>query len=105
MQAGLAQRHYQTASLFSDGEKRRDTEWNTSLSLWHRALHFGGITPRLTVAYYRNNSNDAFYEYDKLRTFIEFNKQLDCGAFFVNDIYFVSLLFYFAKRFISVFEN
>ena len=74
MQAGLAQRHYQTASLFSDGEKRRDTEWNTSLSLWHRALHFGGITPRLTVAYYRNNSNDAFYEYDKLRTFIEFIK-------------------------------
>ena len=74
VQAGLAQRHYQTASFFSDGEKRRDTEWNTSLSLWHRALHFGGITPRLTVAYYRNNSNDAFYEYDKLRTFIEFNK-------------------------------
>ena len=74
VQAGLAQRHYQTASLFSDGEKRRDTEWNTSLSLWHRALHFGGITPRLTVAYHRNHSNDAFYEYDKLRTFIEFNK-------------------------------
>ena len=74
VQAGLAQRRYQTASFFSEGKKRRDTEWNTSLSLWHRALHFGGMTPRLTVAYHRNHSNDAFYEYDKLRTFIELNK-------------------------------
>ena len=32
------------------------------------------MTPRLTVAYHRNHSNDAFYEYDKLRTFIELNK-------------------------------
>lgn len=71
---GLGAAALSNGEFFSDGEKRRDTEWNTSLSLWHRALHFGGITPRLTVAYYRNNSNDAFYEYDKLRTFIEFNK-------------------------------
>ncbi|MBZ5718219.1 surface lipoprotein assembly modifier [Haemophilus influenzae] len=47
---------------------------NTSLSLWHRALHFKGITPRLTLSHRETRSNDVFNEYEKNRAFVEFNK-------------------------------
>lgn len=56
------------------GERRRDKELNTSLSLWHRALHFKGITPRLTLSHRETRSNDVFNEYEKNRAFVEFNK-------------------------------
>lgn len=69
-----AERRYEMPSFFSDGEKRHDKELSSALSLWHRALHFGGITPRLTVSRHRTISNDVFYEYSKTRAFIELNK-------------------------------
>lgn len=56
------------------GKRRRDKELNTSLSLWHRALHFKGITPRLTLSHRETRSNDVFNEYEKNRAFVEFNK-------------------------------
>ncbi|MDO5639379.1 MAG: surface lipoprotein assembly modifier [Neisseria sp.] len=74
LSAGYAQRRYQTPSFLSEGVKRRDKEWNASLSLWHRALHFGGVTPRFTISRLRTQSNDAFYSHGKTRSFIELNK-------------------------------
>ncbi len=74
LSAGYAQRRYQTPSFFSEGVKRRDKEWNTSLSLWHRALHFGGVTPRFTISRQRTQSNDVFQSHGKTRSFIELNK-------------------------------
>ncbi|EPH8870868.1 surface lipoprotein assembly modifier [Neisseria gonorrhoeae] len=73
---GVAKRHYEKPGFFSSfkGERRRDKESDTSLSLWHRALHFKGITPRLTLSHRETWSNDVFNEYEKNRAFVEFNK-------------------------------
>ena len=74
LRLSAAQRHYQTPSFFSNQEKRHDKEMDASLSIWHRAIHFKGITPRLTVAHHKTWSNDKFYEYGKTRMFVEFSK-------------------------------
>lgn len=74
LRLSAAQRRYQTPSFFSNQEKRRDKEMDVSLSIWHRAVHFKGITPRLTVAYHKTWSNDKYYEYGKTRMFVEFSK-------------------------------
>ncbi|WP_165006759.1 surface lipoprotein assembly modifier [Neisseria yangbaofengii] len=74
LQLNAAKRHYHDASFFSNGDKRQDKELGATLSLWHRAVHFKGITPRLTVSHHKNLSNDKFYEYGKSRMFIELGK-------------------------------
>ncbi|WP_273403915.1 porin family protein [Actinobacillus porcinus] len=53
---------------------QRNKEYGAQLSLWHRAFHFGGITPRVTFAYNKVKSNHAFFTYDKKRLFLEFTK-------------------------------
>ncbi|QLB43839.1 surface lipoprotein assembly modifier [Mannheimia pernigra] len=52
---------------------QRNKEYGVQVSLWHRALHFKGITPRLTWQYNKVKSNHAFYNYDKNRVYIEFS--------------------------------
>lgn len=74
LQLNAAKRHYDDASFFSNGDKRQDKELGATLSLWHRAVHFKGITPRLTIAHNRTLSNDKFYEYGKSRMFVELSK-------------------------------
>lgn len=74
LRLSAAQRRYKTPSFFSNQENRRDKEMDASISLWHRAVHFKGITPRLTVAHHKTWSNDKFYEYGKTRMFVEFSK-------------------------------
>ncbi|WP_191963621.1 surface lipoprotein assembly modifier [Neisseria zalophi] len=74
VQVGAARRLYQTPSFFSQGERRSDKELYTSVSLWHRALHFYGITPRLTFSHSRTSSNDVYYNHKKNRMFIEMGK-------------------------------
>ena len=76
LRVGVAQRRYEKPSFFSSfkGERRRDRELDTSLSLWHRALHIKGITPRLTLSHRETWSNDVMNEYEKNRAFVEFNK-------------------------------
>ncbi|VEH86332.1 outer membrane protein OmpU [Neisseria animaloris] len=74
MQIGGARRLYDTPTFLSNGERREDKEWNASVSLWHRAVHFGGITPRLTFSHNRTSSNDVFHEHSKNRAFIELSK-------------------------------
>ena len=54
LRLSAAQRHYQAPSFFSNEQNRRDKEASASLSVWHRALHFKGITPRLTIAHNKN---------------------------------------------------
>lgn len=39
---------------------QRNKEYGVQVSLWHRALHFKGITPRLTWQYNKVKSNHAF---------------------------------------------
>lgn len=57
------------------GIKRQDMDYNTSLSLWHRNVHFAGMTPRLSLVHNRNDSNHPFYDVKKSNVFIQFNKK------------------------------
>ncbi|HHW7570956.1 TPA: surface lipoprotein assembly modifier [Mannheimia haemolytica] len=52
---------------------QRNSEYGVQASIWHRALHFKGITPRLTWQYNKVKSNHSFYSYDKNRVYIEFS--------------------------------
>lgn len=74
LQLSYARRRYETPSFFSNGEPRRDKEAGAAVSVWHRAVHFSGITPRLTFSRHRTSSNDAFYGYGKNRLFVELGK-------------------------------
>ena len=74
LQLAAAKRHYDGASHFSNGDNRQDKELSAALTLWHRALHFKGITPRLTVSHQKILSNDPYYEHGKSRMFIELGK-------------------------------
>lgn len=73
-QVGVAKRFYKTPSFFSAGAKRRDKELNTSVSIWHRAVHYEGLTPRLTFSHQRTSSNDPYHSNDRNRMFIELGK-------------------------------
>lgn len=74
LRLSAAQRRYQAPGFFSNEQNRRDKEASASLSVWHRALHFKGITPRLTIAHNKTWSNDKFYEYGKTKMFVELSK-------------------------------
>lgn len=52
---------------------QRNKEYGVQASIWHRAVHFKGITPRLTWQYNKVKSNHTFYSYDKNRVYIEFS--------------------------------
>lgn len=54
---------------------QHNKEYGAQFSIWHRAVHWWGITPRLTYSYTKTNSNHAFYSYDKHRVFVDFSKR------------------------------
>lgn len=54
---------------------QRNKEYGFQASIWHRAVHFWGITPRLTYNFTKTRSNHVFYTYDKHKVFIDFSKQ------------------------------
>lgn len=56
------------------GIVQRNKEYGAQASVWHRAVHFWGLTPRLTYQYNKTQSNHPFYTYDKHRSFIELSK-------------------------------
>ncbi|MCF7520641.1 surface lipoprotein assembly modifier [Neisseria sp. ZJ106] len=66
-------RRYQAPNFWQSVQKNR--EFSANVSVWNRALHFWGITPRLTWQYQQTKSNQKFYTHDKNRLFIELNKQ------------------------------
>ncbi|MDU8924452.1 surface lipoprotein assembly modifier [Pasteurellaceae bacterium LIM206] len=82
LQLSYAHRHYKSAvtksrTFFAPpfyAEKQKNREFGITLSLWHRQLHWLGITPRLTWAYQQTDSNHPFAEYDKNRVYLEFGK-------------------------------
>ncbi|WGE69356.1 surface lipoprotein assembly modifier [Actinobacillus equuli subsp. haemolyticus] len=69
-----AQKNYK-APMPIFGITQRNKEYGASLSLWHRAVHYWGITPRLTYSFNKVKSNHVFYSYDKHRAFVEFSKR------------------------------
>lgn len=73
LNAGYSQRRYQGLNFFNIIQRNR--EYNAQISLWHRAVHFRGITPRLTWSYQKNRGNHPLYRYQKQRLFIELGRQ------------------------------
>lgn len=69
-----AQKNYQ-APMPIFGITQRNKEFGVQASVWHRAVHFMGITPRLTYSFNKVKSNHSFYSYDKHRVFIDFSKR------------------------------
>ncbi|OOF71023.1 surface lipoprotein assembly modifier [Rodentibacter caecimuris] len=53
---------------------QKNKEYSLSLSLWHRAVHFWGITPRIIWSYQKTDSNNSFSNYDKNRIYFDFTK-------------------------------
>lgn len=70
----LAQKRYK-APMPIFNVTQRNKEFGIQASIWHRAVHLWGITPRLTYSFTKTNSNHVFYSYDKHRLFLEFTKQ------------------------------
>lgn len=71
--AAHAHRHYRAAGFF--GKRQHNRESSLNVSVWHRNLHFWGITPRLTWHYQKTDSNLPLYTYGKHRVFMEISKQ------------------------------
>lgn len=72
--ASFGQRRYLAPMPWPVLETRRDKTLNLSISLWHRNVHFLGITPRLTFRHTRNRSNVFLYGYRKNNLFVEMSK-------------------------------
>lgn len=71
--ASVGKSHYQGKDIV--GIQRQDTVYDTSMSVWHKNIHFWGITPRLTVSYSDTHSNHPFYEIAKSNAYVQFSKK------------------------------
>lgn len=69
---GVAKRDYKEMTFL--GKKQKNKEYSLSLSLWHKELHFMGVTPRITLNYTKTDSNIAIYSYDKKQIFFDVSK-------------------------------
>lgn len=54
--------------------RRKDKEYAASLSVWHRRVHFWGITPRLVGTWQKSDSNHPLYRFQKSNLFIQIGK-------------------------------
>ncbi|WP_078253393.1 surface lipoprotein assembly modifier [Moraxella pluranimalium] len=71
---GYAHRRYH-APMPIFNQTQSNHEYHIQGSIWHRNIHFMGITPRLTWQYQHQNSNIALYEYRKNHAFVELSKR------------------------------
>ncbi|MGR6980336.1 surface lipoprotein assembly modifier [Testudinibacter sp. P27/CKL/0425] len=55
--------------------RQKNKEYGGQINLWHRNIHFWGITPRITWSYNKVDSNNAFYSYDKNSVYLEMSKR------------------------------
>ena len=69
---GYGVRNYKAVDYH--GKKERKEEFTGSLSLWHKAIHYQGFTPRLTLSYQSTDSNVPISKFDKFQGFVELNK-------------------------------
>ncbi|EBE9837580.1 DUF560 domain-containing protein [Salmonella enterica subsp. enterica serovar Newport] len=56
------------------GVKKKNHEYSTSVTLWHRDIYILGLTPKITWNYQRTDSNHPFYDTEKNRIFLSFSK-------------------------------
>ncbi|MGP1519880.1 MAG: surface lipoprotein assembly modifier [Haemophilus parainfluenzae] len=72
LSVAYARRAYKGEDLL--GIRQKNKEYQSNVTLWHRNVYFEGITPKITWSYQKNNSNHAFYRYDKNRIYLEMSK-------------------------------
>ena len=72
LSVAYARRVYKGEDLL--GIRQKNKEYQTNVTLWHRNVYFGGITPKITWSYQKNESNHPFYRYDKNRIYLEMSK-------------------------------
>ncbi|QIM67570.1 hypothetical protein A4G16_09470 [Mannheimia granulomatis] len=71
LSVSYALKQYRGPNFFNITQKNK--EYGIQASLWHRAVHFWGITPRLTWSYTKIKSNHPFNNYDKNRIYLDFS--------------------------------
>ncbi len=54
------QKKYKGIDLFNI--KRQDKDYRAELSVWHRALHFYGLTPKFILSWDKTDSNHFYYD-------------------------------------------
>lgn len=59
-------------SFFKVVQKNR--EYGVNFTIWHRSVHWLGITPKITWAYQKTTSNNPFSEYERNRIYLTFSK-------------------------------
>ena len=69
---GIAKRSYKERTYF--GIIQDNKEYSTSVSLWHKKVHFAGFTPKVTWSYSKTDSNIPIYSYDKHQVFFDISK-------------------------------
>lgn len=72
-QIGIAQRDYQAPDIFQI--QRQDTEYFMQTTLWHKALHWKGFTPKITWQWQKTDSKHFIYDRDKNQVFLEISKR------------------------------
>lgn len=60
---------------FFFSKTRKDNEFSSNFALWHRNIHFYGVTPKINFRYQKINSNiPAFYSRTNKQWFLSFEK-------------------------------
>ncbi len=63
------------------GIQQKNREYTTTITLWHRNIHFMGLTPKLSWDYQKSTSNHAFYRYDKIEFISKLEKDFKAEKF------------------------
>ncbi len=53
---------------------RKDKDYQAQISLWHRGIHWQGITPKLNYRWSKTDSNHFLHEDEEQQVYIEFSK-------------------------------
>lgn len=69
---GIAKRHYQAPDIFQI--QRQDTEYFAKMSVWHRAVHWHGFTPKITWLWNKTDSQHFLYDQENNQIFLEIGK-------------------------------
>lgn len=69
---GIAKRQYQAPDIFQI--QRQDTEYFAKMSVWHRALHWHGFTPKVSWLWNKTDSRHFLYDQENNQLFLEISK-------------------------------
>ncbi|MXN89456.1 surface lipoprotein assembly modifier [Pasteurella canis] len=59
-------------SFFKIAQKNK--EYGLNFTVWHRSIHWRGITPKITWSYQKTDSNNPFSSYDRNRVYLSVSK-------------------------------